>query len=62
MRDIRGCQPIVNGSLNPRRHRDGSNVAAFANQVDDGPVILAALEMIDGQFSQLATPYIVTDG
>jgi hypothetical protein len=54
--NIGGCQPIVNGSLNPKRYRDGSNVTGFANQVDDGPVILSTLEMINGQFGQLATP------
>jgi len=31
-------------------------VTGFANQVDDGPVILSTLEMINGQFGQLATP------
>jgi hypothetical protein len=54
--DIGACQPIVNGSLNPRRHRDGSNVTGFANQIDDGPVILATLEMINGQSKSRLPP------
>jgi hypothetical protein len=48
--DIGGCQPIVDSPLNPQGHRYGANMTAFADEIDDGPVILSALEMINGQF------------
>ena len=35
-------------------------MTGFANQVDDGPVILSTLEMINGQFGQLAAPQSAT--
>ena len=39
---------MVDCALNPRRYRDGSNVTGFADKVDDGPVILPTLEMVNG--------------
>ena len=50
VRDTRRGQPIVNGPFNPGGDRNRSNVTGFANQIDDGPMILSALEMINGEF------------
>jgi hypothetical protein len=35
-------------------------VTAFSYQINDGPVILATLEVINREFSQLATPQATT--
>jgi hypothetical protein len=35
-------------------------VTAFSYQINDGPVILAALEVINREFSQFATPQATT--
>jgi len=46
MGDI-GCrQPIINSLLHPNGHGYSPNMTRFANQIDDGPMILATLEMI----------------
>jgi len=50
VRDTRRGQPIVNGPFNPGGDRNRSNMTGFANQIDDGPMILSALEMINGEF------------
>ncbi len=49
------CQPVVNCLLHPVRHRHGPDMAAFSHHVNDGPVILALLQVSDLQFSQFAT-------
>jgi hypothetical protein len=58
--DVGGSQPIVNGPLNPRWHRNRSNVTAFSYEINDGPVILATLEVINREFRQFATPQTAT--
>ena len=58
--DARCGEPIVNGPLNPRGHGYRSNVTAFSYQINDGPVILATLEVINGEFRQFATPQATT--
>jgi hypothetical protein len=39
----------------------GSNVTGFTYQIDDGPVILATLEVVNGEFSQFAPPQATTE-
>src|SRR5215831_17011575 len=39
----------TSNSPHPVRNRDGSNVTSLTHQVDDGPVFLPLLEMIQGQ-------------
>ena len=51
LRDSSSFQPFVNHFLNPGRHWHGPNVSSFSDQVDDGPMIFATLEMLDSQFS-----------
>jgi hypothetical protein len=46
LRDPGRFQPTVNCLLNPSRHWHGPDVPSFANQVDDGPMIFATLEMV----------------
>ncbi|NWF84665.1 MAG: hypothetical protein HXY18_12635 [Bryobacteraceae bacterium] len=46
-------KPGIDTALDPVRNGYGSNMAALANQIDDGPVILPALEMSNFQFRRL---------
>jgi hypothetical protein len=39
--DFGSVQPIVNEVLDAVRYRDRSNVSGLADQVDDGPMVLA---------------------
>ena len=49
-----GCgEPDVDGSFDPVWNRDCPNMAPFANQVDDYPVVFTTLEVIEGQLSKL---------
>ena len=41
-----GCShPQIDGRFDPLGHRHGSNMAAFADQIDYGPVFFALLQM-----------------
>ena len=46
--------PQVDGGFDPLGHRHGSNVAAFANQINYGPVFFALLQVREVQISQFA--------
>ena len=46
--------PQIDHRFNPLRHRDGPNVAAFADEINDGPVLFALLQMHEVQISQFA--------
>jgi hypothetical protein len=44
-----GCnEPIVQFGSHPIVNRNRSNVASLANQINNGPMLLALLEMIQG--------------
>ena len=47
--------PFIGDLLDPVWNRVRSHMTRFPNQVDDRPVIFALLQMIQGQFGQLAT-------
>ena len=50
-----GCgYPPIDHRFDPFGHRDGSDVPAFADEVNDGPVLFALLQMHEVQISQLA--------
>jgi hypothetical protein len=53
MGNIGSQQPIVNDSLNPSWHRYRSHVTAFADEINNCPMIFAPLKMVHGQFGQL---------
>jgi hypothetical protein len=46
--------PQVDGGFDPFGHRHGSNVAAFANQINYGPVFFALLQVREFQIGQFA--------
>ena len=50
-----GLAPGVNGRLDPVGNRHRADVSAFADQVDDGPVILPALNMRELKLCNLST-------
>lgn len=46
----------VDRRLHPLRHRNGSNVTAFSEEIGYGPVFLALLQMREFQIGQFAPP------
>jgi hypothetical protein len=55
-RDAGGGDPEVNGRFDPVRHRYGSNMPALADEIDDGPMFLALLEVREVQVGQFTAP------
>jgi hypothetical protein len=53
-RDSGSSRPQIDGGFDPLGHRHGSNVAAFANQINYGPVFFALLQVRDIQISQFS--------
>ena len=52
----RGCgQPLVNRRFHPVGYRYGSDVPAFTNEINYGPMLLTLLQVPELQISQLAT-------
>ena len=51
--DICSRGPVVDGFFDPRGNRDGSHMPTFADQVDDRPVFLSLLQVLDRQVNQL---------
>jgi hypothetical protein len=49
---ISGSCPLVESSFDPVRNGNGPNVATFADQVDNGPVSLAHLNVVELQAHQ----------
>jgi hypothetical protein len=52
----RGLTPGVNGGFDPVWNWHRPNVSAFTDQIHNGPVILAPLEMVDFKFGCLSPP------
>jgi hypothetical protein len=48
-------QPVVNRLLHPSRHRNGTDVASFPDKVNNGPVILSALNMVKSQINEFSS-------
>src|SRR5690348_5795453 len=47
--DPRHVQPVVNGLFYPVGHGNRSDVYSFPDQVNDGPMVLPALDVIQPQ-------------
>jgi hypothetical protein len=58
--DLGGRHPSIDGGLHPSWYRRGPNVTAFANQVDDGPMSLPDLDVINFESGKLSTPKSAT--
>src|SRR5215467_3276683 len=48
------CRPSVNRLLYPVRHRHGTDVPSFTDEVNNGPMFLPTLKVIEGQINKLA--------
>ena len=48
--------PVIDATLHPVRKGHRSNMAAFAEQIDDGPVIVPGLEMLQSKLSGFRAP------
>src|SRR5215472_9349309 len=46
------CQPVVNCSLHPFRLWHGTDVPSFPDEVNNGPMVFPALNMVQGQINQ----------
>src|SRR5690348_4874380 len=55
VRDLRNSQPVVNRLLHPTGHRNRADVSSFANEVNYGPMVFAALNMVKGQINNLCS-------
>ena len=54
--DSGGFHPLIQEAPHPIGYGDGSNVARLSTQVNDCPMTLALLKMIDCQTSEFVTP------
>jgi len=50
------CQPVVNCSLHTFRHRNRADVPSFSDEVNNGPVVFAPLNMVKGQVNEFFSP------
>ena len=58
---VRSCNPRIDGTLGPTRHRDSADSAAFANQIYDHPSRIAQLNVSNGERSGFTTTQATTD-
>ena len=49
------CNPIVDRSFYPIGNGDGPNVTPLSDQINDGPVLFATLEMVEREVGQFST-------
>src|SRR6516162_11160911 len=49
------CQPVVNCSLHPFMHRNRADVPSFPDEVNNGPVVFAPLNVVKGQVNESST-------
>jgi hypothetical protein len=56
VRDSGRRNPEIDRHLYPIRHRNGSNMAGFPDQINDRPMFLALLQVRECQICQFATP------
>jgi hypothetical protein len=53
-------EPIIKESLYPFGNWHSSNVPTLPDQIDDGPMVLSTLKVIEGKVRQLATSQTTT--
>src|SRR5580704_4160487 len=53
-------QPVIHSLFHPVRHRHCPNVRTLPDQVHNGPVILAALDVVEHQINQFSTTQTTT--
>ncbi len=50
------CEPVIEHFSDPNRQRDRANVAGFADQVHDGPVLFSLLDVVERQLHDFVPP------
>src|SRR5258707_15233388 len=55
MRYLRHSLPIVDRLLHPSRHWNCTNVPAFPDKVNNGPVVFSALNVVKAQVNKLSS-------
>src|ERR1700745_654748 len=53
--DTSFCSPIVDRLFYPIRNGDGPNVTPRSEEINDGPVLFATLEMVEREVGQFST-------
>jgi hypothetical protein len=46
----------IHGCFHPLRYRHGPNMPSLANQINDCPMLIPSLEMLNGQSNKLGSP------
>ena len=55
VRNLCHSLPVVDRLLHPSRHWNGANVAAFPHEVNNGPVVFSALNVVKAQVNQFSS-------
>lgn len=55
VRDFGNSRPVIDRLLHPIGHRNRANVPSFPNEVNYGPMIFAALNMVKGQINEFSS-------
>jgi len=53
--DIRDGQPVVDRLLHPIGHGNRADVPSFPDQINDGPMVFSALNMVKGQINEFSS-------
>src|SRR5580765_7870759 len=53
--DLRDSQPVVDRLLHPIGHGNRANVPSFPNEVNDGPMVLTTLDVVQRQIDELSS-------
>jgi len=53
--DFRDSQPVVDRLLHPIGQGNRADVSSFPDQVNDGPMVFAALNMVKGQINEFSS-------
>ncbi len=55
VRGLRDSQPVINRLLDPIGHRNRADVSAFPDEVNYGPMVLPALDVIQRQIDEFSS-------
>src|SRR5258708_26508982 len=55
VRDLRDSQPVIDRVLHPIGHGNRADVPSFPDEVNYGPVVFAALNMVKGQINEFSS-------
>ena len=55
VRNLRDAQPLVDGLLHPIRHRNCTDMPSFPHQIDNRPMVLPSLNVVNGQIGEFSS-------